>query len=161
MEFKTTIQNQLSKIFMNEADFKIFLEDITLFRTQSYYNLILIRQQSPNTSFVKTAKLRVQEIVKKSIEEEFKTKQSETESNGQLTVKDLRQLLKQIDEFPLPEEEKDQLQIYLGDDEVLNGIHSGWTGEIIDFEADFLTKELILENSNNYKPKKQWIVLIS
>lgn len=115
-------------------------------------------------SMSEEAKLQVQEILKKSFEEEFNIEESvdeADESNSQCTVKDLRRLLKQIDELPLSEKEKDQIQIYLGDDDELNGIHTGWCSEIIDLEGDVMIKETIKENNSNCQPLKRWIVLFS
>lgn len=115
-------------------------------------------------SMSEEAKLQVQEILKKSFEEEFNMEESvdeADESNSQCTVKDLRRLLKQIDELPLSEKEKDQIQIYLGDDDELNGIHTGWYAEIVDLEKDFMINETIEENNSNRQPLKRWIVLFS
>lgn len=115
-------------------------------------------------SMSEEAKLRVQEILKKSFEEEFNMEVSvdeAEESNSQCTVKDLRRLLKQIDELSLSEKEKDQIQIYLGDDDELNGIHTGWYAEMVDLEKDFMINETIKENNSNCQPLKRWIVLFS
>lgn len=115
-------------------------------------------------SMSEEAKLRVQEILKKSFEEEFNMEVSvdeAEESNSQCTVKDLRRLLKQIDELPLSEKEKDQIQVYLGDDDELNGIHTGWYAEMVDLEKDFMINETIAENNSNRQPLKRWIVLFS
>lgn len=115
-------------------------------------------------SMSEEAKLRVQEILQQSLEEEFNETQTvdkTEESYGQCTVKDLRRLLKQIDELPLSEKEKDQLQIYLSDDDELNGIHTGWSAEIIDLEKDPMMNDVIQENNRYCKPLSKHIILFS
>lgn len=113
------------------------------------------------------AKSRVQEILKQNLKEEFdmirsdKKETSQGNSNGQLTVKDLRQLLKQVDELPLSDKEKNAIQIYLGDDDELNGIHTGWFAEIVDLEKDPMTNETINENNSNRPPLSKHIILLS
>lgn len=110
------------------------------------------------------AKSRIQEILMQSIEEEFKMNQSADQAegpSGQLTVKDLRQLLKQVDELPLSDKEKNAIQIYLGDDDELNGIHTGWFTEIVDLEKDPMTNEMIKENNSNCLPLSKHIILLS
>lgn len=57
MELKTRIMNEISKIFMNELDFRTYLEDISNFKNQKYYNLIAIRCTAPAATHVRTERL--------------------------------------------------------------------------------------------------------
>ena len=64
----------------------------------------------------------------------------------QLTLKDIYELSKELLRHG---EDLNQYQIYLGDDEELNGIHNGWYTNLIDKnnEADEDLIEMIEENS--------------
>lgn len=54
MEIKTCIKTNLLKIFKYETDFKTYLEDISNFNLQPYYNLILLREASPFATHIKS-----------------------------------------------------------------------------------------------------------
>ena len=81
--------------------------------------------------------------------------------NGQLTVKDLLKRLLEIKEN-LTDEEFNNLPIYLGDDDELNGIHCAWYVNGID--ANDEEDEDIVEMINDRRGNNELIdkgVLIS
>lgn len=67
----------------------------------------------------------------------------------QLKIKDLERLIKKLKEkYPLDYQE---IPIYLGDDEELNGIHTGWYCEVINEKEEDCEDiiEMIKDNYNN------------
>lgn len=80
-------------------------------------------------------------------------------NQSNLKVKELRRLLKQIDQLPISKKERDELQIYIGDDDELNGIHTAWYAEIVDHQKDPSFTELIKERSGNVEPKEIYILI--
>lgn len=80
----------------------------------------------------------------------------------QLTVGALLQFIRELKERGMSQQEIAALPIYLGRDDELNGIHTGWYTNLIDPEdadcADFV--ELIAEDRCNI-PLKGKAVLIS
>ena len=73
----------------------------------------------------------------------------------QLKMGDILGLAKNLKASGLSQKEINELPIYLGDDDELNGIHCGWYVQLIDSESDDeddkYTVELINENSNNFE----------
>lgn len=81
----------------------------------------------------------------------------------QLTMKQLKELRKELKKQGMTEKEIDNLPIYIGDDDELNGIHTGWFAQLVvqgkDKDDDMFV-ELIKENTQNI-PFKSKAILIS
>ena len=73
----------------------------------------------------------------------------------QLKLGDILNLAKELKKTGLSQKEINELPVYLGDDDELNGVHCGWYVQVIDSDSDDeddkYTVELINENSNNFE----------
>ena len=73
----------------------------------------------------------------------------------QLTLGDILKYVKTLQNDGMSEKEINKLPIYIGDDDELNGIHSGWYVEIIDANSDdedmICVVDMINERGGNYE----------
>ena len=81
----------------------------------------------------------------------------------QLTINDILALCARLKKEGMTMEEIRLLPIYLGDDDELNGIHTGWALDFVDSnnttEDDEFLVEMINENRNNIKLDGKAVVI--
>lgn len=81
----------------------------------------------------------------------------------QLTINDILALCARLRQKGMTMEEIRLLPIYLGDDDELNGIHTGWALDFVDSnnttEDDEFLVEMINENRNNIKLDGKAVVI--
>ena len=81
----------------------------------------------------------------------------------QLTINDILALCARLRGTGMTMEEIKALPIYLGDDDELNGIHTGWGLDFVDSnnttEEDEFLVEMINENSNNIQLDGKAVVI--
>ena len=81
----------------------------------------------------------------------------------QLTINDILALCARLRQTGMTMEEIKALPIYLGDDDELNGIHTGWALDFIDSnnadEDDMYLVEMINEDRNNIKLDGKAVVI--
>ena len=82
---------------------------------------------------------------------------------GQLTMKDIFALCATLQKQGMTMKEIKALPIYLGDDDELNGIHTGWALDFIDpsntTEDDEWIIDMINENPGNIKLNGKAVVI--
>ena len=85
---------------------------------------------------------------------------------GQLKFKDIIAFADELINDGMTRDEIDNLPVYLGDDDELNGVHCGWYTNLVDAdnasdEDNLYVVDLINENRCNIKLEKGKAILIS
>ena len=84
---------------------------------------------------------------------------------GQLTVGDILIMIKRLKDEGMSLKEINELPIYLGDDDELNGIHCGWALDVVDADTEdrdvMWLVDMINEDRGNIKLEKGKAILIS
>lgn len=68
----------------------------------------------------------------------------------QLKVRDFTNMIIRLKQSGMSLEEINELPIYIGDDDELNGIHCGWYCQVIDSNDDDEDTQYLVEMINNY-----------